>query len=33
MNFQQAYELETQAAKLADELESIEPMPVDPVAA
>ncbi|HEY9057059.1 MAG TPA: HigA family addiction module antitoxin [Aurantimonas sp.] len=33
MNFQQAYELETQAAKLAEELESIEPLPVGPIAA
>ncbi|WP_206453608.1 HigA family addiction module antitoxin [Aurantimonas marina] len=33
MNFQQAYELETQAAKLAEELESIKPLPVGPMAA
>ncbi|HDZ74420.1 MAG TPA: addiction module antidote protein, HigA family [Aurantimonas coralicida] len=33
MNFQQAYELETQAAKLAEELEAIEPLPVGPIAA
>lgn len=33
MNFQQAYELETQAAKLAAELEAIKPLPVGPIAA
>lgn len=33
MNFQQAYELETQAEKLAEELEAIEPLPVGPIAA
>ena len=33
MNFQQAYELETEAMKLAEELESIEPLPVGPMAA
>lgn len=33
LNFQQAYEIETITARLEKELEEIEPLPIDPLAA